>query len=203
MSRQAGALVPIVALLLVSSAEVQGQRLATAYGPEFGAQLLVLRQDSYVSGDWAPGVGFTFRLPFGRVIDGRISFANARTHRMEEVICPGIGACPSPERVSGWTSALTASLGANLALGEYAGFTAVGFGRTWDSQPRGMSEYGGPTWVWDVGLRRYLKPGLGVEVGYRLLRMRWDNELHSILQGIHMTHHRLAVGVLFAPWSER
>ena len=155
------------------------QRRYTAYGPEFGAQVLVLRQDSYVSGDWAPGVGFTFRLPFGRVIDGRIWFANARTHRMEEVICPGIGACPSPERVSGWTSALTASLGANLALGEYAGFTAVGFGRTWDSRPRGMSEYGGPTWVWDVGLRRYLKPGLGVEVGYRLLRMRWDNELQQ------------------------
>ena len=202
MVRRAFAKVSIAVVLLVAPGPIHAQAPSTRSGPEFGAQIFALRQDSYVGGDWAPGIGLTFRLPLVSVIDGRVSFENARTSRREDAICLADAACPTPQDVSGWTATLAASLGVNLGMGDYVGFAAIGFGRTMDSQPRGMLEYGGPTWVWDVGLRRALRPNLGVEIGYRLLRMSWDNEFRRVAQGVHMTHHRLNVGVSFAPWAE-
>lgn len=198
--RHAAALALAVALSANADA-VQAQSLARHTEPQFGAQIIAVRQDDRVSGAWSPGIGFTARVPLFRAMAAQVSFSDVRTRRWEEIACPAMGSCPAPRKVSGGSTTVTASLGADLRFGDYGGFTGVGYGRVWDSQPGRMTTYGGPTWVWDIGVQRMLRPALGVEFGYRLLRVSWDNGYTSILQGIHMTYHCFAVGVTYAPWA--
>lgn len=203
MSRYARiALAAAVILVVAAGRGLQAQRVVQPPSLQLGAQIIALRQDDYFSSAWSPGLGLTLRLPLFRPIAGQLSFSGAHTRRWEELACLATGSCPAPRKVSGSTTTVTASVGVDLKSGDYVGFAGLGYGRMWDYQPGGMIEYGGPTWVWDISVQRMIEPNVGVEFGYRMLRMSWDNEWESVLQGIHMTHHRLAVGVTYSPWGQ-
>lgn len=189
-----------LALLATGANHLAAQEPRNTPSPRLGARVVAFHQDAYTDTDaWSPGAEFLLRLPLGRFLTAEVSTSNAWTRRWNQLSCPAAVGIPCPrQKVTGWTGTLAASLEANVVLDPYIAYSGAGYGRMWDSQQGGMLEFGGPIWLWTVGVERHLGGNLALDLSYRLLRMRWDNDFSSILQGIHMTHHQLAVGVTYA-----
>lgn len=205
-----GQLKLLVALVLVvlpaGVGNLAAQQAGNDLGTRFGARVVTLYQDSYTGSDsWRPGAEMIVRLPLAGVLAAELAVSNARTRRWDERPCPDeVGfTCPPGKEVSGWAGTAAALVEANLVLDSYLAYSGVGYGRMWESQSAGMFEYGGPIWTWAVGVERRVGRRLAVDLGYKFVRMTWDNEYGSALQGVHMNHHQLAFGITFAPWSQR
>jgi len=195
----------VLAVLTAGAGNLAAQQAGNDLSTRFGARIVTLLQDSFTESDsWRPGADLIARFPLASVLTAEVSVSNARTRRWDERPCPDeVGfPCPPGEEVSGWAGTMAALVEANLVLDSYIAYSGVGYGRMWESQRAGMFEYGGPIWIWAVGVERQVGHRLGVDLSYKFLRMTWDNDYGSSLQGIHMTHHQLALGITLAPWSQ-
>lgn len=187
-------------MLLTVAGSAAGQGLETRGDVQLAARLMAFRQDGYTGAGWAPGVDFAVRFPVHRAIFGQVAFSNARTRREKELSCAGLGACGPFGKVTGWMATVTASVGAAARAERYTLLGSIGYGLVMDSQPGRQFRYGGPAWVGDVMLQRRLTPQVGLECGYRILYEHWDSGYEHVLQGVHLTHHQLSVGVVWSPW---
>lgn len=198
----------VVLVLAVSMAGVRNlsaQKVGNDLGTRLGARILALHEDPYTESDsWRPGAELLARLPLASVLSAELFVSSARTQKWNERPCPDEAGqpCPPGEEVSGWTGTMAALMEASLVVDSYIAYSGVGYGRMWDSQTAGMFEYGGPIWIWTVGVERRVGRTLGVDLSYKFLRMTWDNDYGASLQGIRMTHHQVALGITVAPWSK-
>ena len=190
----------LLLLLLGGSASAQG--LKRGGDVQLSARLTAFRQDGYTGAHWAPGIDLAARFPVHRAIFGQVLFSNARTRRTEELDCPGLGSCGPFGKVTGWMATVMASVGAAAHFNRYTLLSSAGYGLVLDSQPGGQLEYGGPSWVGDLTLQRRLTPRVGLECGYRVLYESWDSGYEHVLQGVHLTHHEVSIGVVWAPWTD-
>lgn len=203
----AGAVVLVVGMLTLGTG-VSAQRRPDERGLQVGGRFVMVRQDQEIMKEWSPGAEVLLRVPLVGALVAQASLSNFRTHRWKETVCVGIGECPPPSRVTGWTAMVVASVGTGFVFGDWVAFSAVGFGRTVDSQSLGAMEYSGPTWAWDLSLQRLLRLDLGIEVGYRLAFQGWDRGSWATAASggwDRFVHHQLSLGLAYAPqaWQRR
>lgn len=201
MGRQWLLTVSVVAALAAGGQDGSAQQEQDHLGLRLGVRALATDQDSYTASEsWRPGVEVTLRVPLVGVISGEFLYSTVRTRRWYEMPCPDVGglSCPPGEYVSGWNGSGAAVLGAYIPVGSSITYSGLGYGRMWESQPAGMFEYGGPLWMWTLGIERRVGSVFSLDLSYKLLRMTWDNDYTSVLQGVHLTHHQLAVGLSLA-----